>query len=547
MYQNKAKKESSLQYDVVVVGSGLAGLSAALGVCHQASVAVICKDKLGVSNSAWAQGGIAAAVSEQDSPDEHLQDTLEAGANLCDVRASRTVLESGPSAIQFLEDCGVAFTRDGQGYDLGREGGHHQRRILHAGDITGRKIQDALVDEVRRSPIEIYENTMAIDLVRNDRVGGGPPDRVRGLYALDPAGEVQAFQARVVILATGGAGKVYLYTTNPDAATGDGLAMGLRAGLPAANMEFYQFHPTCLYHPDAKNFLLSEALRGEGAKIFSKNGTRILDSVHPLKELAPRDVVARAIDAYLKKSGDDAVYLDCTPDCVENVSGRFPNLYARCLQFGFDMNTDRVPVVPAAHYQCGGLLATVEGETDCKNLFAIGEVACTGLHGANRLASNSLLEAVVQGMMCSERVLAEVRDGPNTPIPIPEWQYGDGDEEKEEVYVSHIWEELRRMMWNYVGIVRTHRRLKQASKRLRMIVEEIHGLYWERRPTRDLLELRNLATVAESVITCANFRRESRGLHYNRDFPEILKQWKGWSIYMPDERACRFESLSEGE
>lgn len=534
------------QYDhqVLIVGSGLAGLATALLLHGKCDVAVVTKDVLGESNSNWAQGGIAAVVDAEDSLEQHVRDTLEAGDGLCDPEVVERIVAAAPQAVALLEQWGVRFARDEHGrYELGREGGHSQRRILHAGDITGYEIQQALVRMVRERGVRVYDRSCALELITSDRVGRGEPGRVLGLYAVGARGEVEVYRAHTVVLATGGAGKVYLYTTNPDAATGDGVAMAARAGLSCVNMEFYQFHPTCLYHPQAKNFLLSEAIRGEGARIVSREGQPIMEGVHPLGDLAPRDVVARAIDRYLKDSGDDCVYLDCRARSEAFLRERFPNLYARCLSFGFDMGREPVPVVPAAHYQCGGIAARLDGTTALAGLRAIGECAYTGLHGANRLASNSLLEALVQAQACADSLLQTLPGAAVRYEVLPAWQYTTRTSAAENVLISHTWDEVRRLMNNYVGIVRSVDRLDRALRRLRLIQDEVHALYWQRRPERNLIELRNLVLVAEMIVRSARFRRESRGLHTMLEYPEARAEWLGTTVIDPQRMDARLQPL----
>jgi L-aspartate oxidase len=510
--------------DFLVIGSGIAGLSYALKVADRGTVSIITKREISETATNLAQGGIASVISPEDSFQAHIQDTMVAGAFLSHEDIVRMVVESGPQAIQDLIDWGVQFTKKADDtYDLTREGGHSQRRILHAQDITGREIERALVEAIHSHPnIRVYENHIAVDLITEGKMAHTPrrPDRCLGAYVLDIQGrEVLTFGARITVLATGGAGKVYLYTCNPDVATGDGVAMAYRAGASIANMEFMQFHPTTLYHPHAKSFLISEAVRGEGAILRRRDGTAFMTNYHEMKDLAPRDIVARAIDNEMKVHGDDCVFLDITHRGPDYIRDRFPNIYETCLSYGIDMTREPIPVVPAAHYLCGGVLVDTWGESDLQSLFAIGEVSCSGLHGANRLASNSLLEGVVFANRAAMRSLERL-SGPAKAFPaIKPWDYGNATNSDEEVVVAHNWDEIRRCMWNYVGIVRSNRRLVRALRRVEMIREEITDYYWDFYPTSDLIELRNIATVAELIIRCALERHESRGLHYNIDYP----------------------------
>jgi L-aspartate oxidase len=508
--------------DVLVIGSGIAGLSFALRVAERASVTLITKKGSADSATNWAQGGIAAVMGADDSFDAHVEDTLRAGAGLCKPEVVRFVVEHGPEAVQSLLELGVHFDlREVGGYDLGREGGHTRRRVLHASDFTGQEIERALVERAERHPnVRILPHTLAVDLVTTGKLGLPGPNRVAGAYVLDAAtGEVSTVEAPTVFLATGGCGKVYLYTSNPDIASGDGIAMAFRAGASVANMEFIQFHPTCLYHPQARSFLISEAVRGEGGTLRTRSGEAFMRRHHPQGDLAPRDVVARAIDAELKRSGDDCVFLDCTHLDPGFVRARFPNIFARCLEYGFDMTKQPLPVVPAAHYLCGGVRTNLSGEADIANLFAAGEVACSGLHGANRLASNSLLEGVVFARAAAREVLARL-PALTAAAEIPDWNPGSAVDPSEAILVNANWDEIRRCMWNYVGIVRSNRRLDRAARRIRVLREEIREYYWNVRLTPDLVELRNLALVADLIVRCAASRRESRGLHYTLDWPE---------------------------
>ncbi len=515
---------NELAFDVLILGTGAAGLRLALDVAPYARVAVLSKGSTQDSNTFHAQGGIAAVLDDSDSVESHIKDTLEAGAGLCDPEAVRFVVERGRAAIEHLVACGVEFSRkqgpDGKPvYHLTREGGHTRRRVVHAADATGQAVSTALVKQAAAHPnITIFENRIAIDLILQPRaIGRG---RCVGAYVFDKlSNSVESFPARLVVLATGGAAKVYLYTSNPDVATGDGVAMAWRAGCRIANMEFTQFHPTCLYHPQAKSFLLTEALRGEGAVLRLPDGSRFMPRFHPQAELAPRDIVARAIDHEMKRLGADCVFLDISHKSPQSIKLNFPMVYRRCLEFGFDLTKGPVPVVPAAHFMCGGVMTDLRGRTDIEGLYAVGEVACTGLHGANRIASNSLLECLVISASAAEDILQVLPGAPQPSVPA-EWRDVGTIDSDEEVVVSHNWDELRRFMWDYVGIVRTNKRLERAQRRVHMLLHEIEEYYGEFRLSADLLELRNLALVADLIIRSALARKESRGLHYTLDYPE---------------------------
>ncbi|MDF2377728.1 MAG: L-aspartate oxidase [Verrucomicrobiales bacterium] len=515
-------------FDFIVVGSGISGLSFALRAAGHGTVAVITKAEASNTNTAWAQGGIACVQSEEDSVDQHVADTLDAGAGLCPEPVVREIVSKGPPAIQELIDWGVEFDEhlDENGEPtlaLGREGGHTQRRVLHHKDTTGREIETKLLAAARGNDrIELLEHHFAIDLITTAKLALATPPRCIGVYALnEDTGEVLTLRSDRVLLCTGGSGKVYLYTTNPDVATGDGVAMAWRAGCEIANMEFVQFHPTCLYHHEMKSFLVTEAMRGEGAELIDKKGRRFMTEYDPRGSLAPRDIVARAIDREIKKTGEPCVFLDITHKPADYIKSRFPNIYETCLTVDIDITKVPIPVVPAAHYQCGGVKTDVNGATSLKGLWAVGEVACTGLHGANRLASNSLLEGVVVSKNALSDTLVKIplsHEFEN--LDVPEWESGDVTDVDELVVIYHNWDEIRRLMWDYVSIVRTTKRLQRAATRLHNLQREVQEFYWNFRVTSELLELRNLVEVAALIVDSAARRKESRGLHYTLDHPE---------------------------
>ncbi len=508
--------------DFLVLGSGIAGLSFALRMARHGEVTVVTKRRRDESATGWAQGGVAAVMHPADSYEKHAADTHTAGAGLCRPEAVDLCVKNGPDVLRWLIDVGTEFTSKRPGeLDLGREGGHSERRVAHAGDVTGAEIMRALLQAVEDEPnICVLPWHMGVDLITHSRLG--KPDRCVGAYVYDEkAGKVETCLARATILATGGAGKVYLYTSNPDVATGDGVAMAYRAGAEVANMEFFQFHPTVLYEPRAKSFLISEALRGEGAVLRLPDGEAFMPRHHKLADLAPRDVVARAIDFEMKRSGSEHVLLDITHKPASFVKDRFPTIYGTCLRYGIDITTDPIPVVPAAHYMCGGVSSDSWGRSSLPGLWVIGETACTGLHGANRLASNSLLEGLVYGQRASEKIAASLDDLHARDFPeVPEWETGSACPSDEAVIITQNWDEVRRLMWNYVGIVRSDSRLRRAARRVALLEEEIREYYWKHLVTRDLLELRNIQTVAELIIACAASRQESRGLHFTIDHPE---------------------------
>lgn len=512
----------ALHFDVLVIGSGLAGQSAAIRLAEFCKVGLICKRTMEDSASAKAQGGIAAVLDSKDSVEDHIRDTLVAGAYLNDRKATRFVVENGKRAINWLIDQGVSFTRENSDYHLTREGGHSTRRVIHVADATGFAVQEVMTANVRRHPnITVLEHHIAIDLITGDKLGLSDK-RCYGAYVLDNLrGEVVTIGAPHTLIATGGAGKVYLYTTSPDTSSGDGIGMAWRAGCRIANMEFIQFHPTSLYHPHAPSFLISEAVRGEGGLLKLPDGTRFMPEHDERAELAPRDVVARAIDFEMKKRGLDCVYLDISHKPAAFLKEHFPNILARCLELGIDITREPIPVVPAAHYTCGGIVVDLHARTDIAGLYAAGEASCTGLHGANRLASNSLLECLVYGEAAAKDILAQAK---TTMPPLPEWDESRVSDPDEEIVIAHNWDELRRFMWDYVGIVRTTKRLQRAQHRIRLLEREIHDYYANFRVCHDLIELRNLVATADLIVRCALKRKESRGLHFSRDYPELLKQ-----------------------
>ena len=514
-----------LQFDTLIIGSGLAGLTLAIKLAEHKKIGLITKKSLTDSASGQAQGGIAAVLSKDDSLEAHIQDTLTAGAGLCDEAATRYIVEHGKAAIDWLISQGVPFTRDESndtGYHLTREGGHSRRRIIHAADATGHAVQKTLIARVLQHPnITVLENHMSVDLITGKKLGR-MDNRCYGVYALNSLkDEVVTIAAQNTILATGGSGKVYLYTTNPDTATGDGIAIAWRAGCRIANMEFVQFHPTCLYHPHAKSFLISEAVRGEGGLLKLPDGRRFMPWHDERAELAPRDIVARAIDFEMKKRGLDCVYLDISHQSVEFLQEHFPTIYARCLTLGINISKEPIPVVPAAHYTCGGVITDLHARTDVRNLYAVGETAYTGLHGANRLASNSLLECLVFADAAVQDILGKPAE---KSFPLPDWDESRVTDADERIVISHNWAELRHFMWDYVGIVRTNKRLQRAQHRIQLLQDEINEYYANFHISPDLLELRNLVLNAELIVQSALSRHESRGLHFSKDYPETLPE-----------------------
>ncbi|WP_299734362.1 L-aspartate oxidase [uncultured Endozoicomonas sp.] len=514
-------------YDVIIIGSGAAGLTTALQLPDHFRIALFSKDSLSAGSTYWAQGGVAAVLDQVgDNIEQHIKDTLIAGAGLCKEASVRHIVEHGQSSIEWLINQGVPFTPDQDqnrpyDYHLTREGGHSSRRIIHADDATGKAISETLIQQVQNKlNIDLYPYHLAIDLITTSKLGIDD-HRCVGAYMLDLKNEaIKVFRSRCTVIASGGASKAYLYTSNTDGASGDGIAMAWRAGCRVANMEFNQFHPTCLYHPNAKSFLISEAVRGEGGLLKRPDGSLFMKNYDPRAELAPRDIVARAIDHEMKRLGADCLYLDISHKPVEFIRSHFPTIYERCLGFDIDITKDPIPIVPAAHYTCGGIVVDEHGQTDTEGLFAIGECSFTGLHGANRLASNSLLECFVSASSCAQKISDNFQHYPQPPT-LPDWDESQVIDSDENVVIAHNWDELRRFMWDYVGIVRTDKRLQRAMHRVRLLQFEIHEFYSNFKVSNDLIELRNLALVSELIIRCAIERKESRGLHYTLDYPEL--------------------------
>ncbi len=515
--------------DVLIVGSGIAGASLALRLADHARVTLLAKSVLSEGSSLYAQGGVAAVLDpREDTFESHIEDTLNAGAGLCHRDTVEFVVRHGPAAIDWLVRHGARFTaaaeQDGPPFHLTREGGHSHRRVVHAADATGRVIETVLIEKLRAHPnVRLLEDHIAVDLITRRKLRRGRDNRILGLYVLDKTrGRVETLAARIVVLATGGASKVYLYTSNPDTSTGDGIAMAWRAGCRVANMEFVQFHPTCLWHPRAKSFLISEAVRGEGGRLTRPDGTPFMQDHDPRGELAPRDIVARAIDFEMKRGGFDHVNLDISHKPADFIREHFPTIHARCQSLGYDMTREPLPVVPAAHYTCGGIMTNLQGRTDLPGLYAIGECAFTGLHGANRLASNSLLACLVFAESAADDIRQALAAGIKPPNELPRWDESRVTDADEQIVVSHNWDELRRTMWDYVGIVRTSKRLERARHRIDLLQEEIRDYYSNFKISNDLIELRNLVTVAELIVRSAMARKESRGLHFTRDHPRSV-------------------------
>jgi len=518
-------------YDALIIGSGASGLTLALCLPDDMKIAVLSKEILTEGSTFYAQGGISAVLDKSDSFESHIADTLDSGAGLCIEDVVRNVVEKGPKAIDWLLDAGVPFTRENNtiegsaGLHLTREGGHSNRRVAHAADASGKAIETTLVSKIKeKKNIDLFEQHIAIDLITTRKLHHHQRNnQCVGAYVLNKKNEkVTIFQSKYTILATGGASKVYLYTSNPDGSSGDGIAMGWRAGCRVSNMEFMQFHPTCLYHPHAKSNLITEAVRGEGGRLLLPNGSRFMHNFDPRGELAPRDIVARTIDHEMKRLGIDSVFLDISHKPKSFIMDHFPNVYATCRKFGYDMSKEPVPVVPAAHYTCGGLIVDKQGQTDLDGLYAIGETTFTGLHGANRMASNSLLECVVYGQAAAQDIIKKHKQSNSVKkITIPEWDESRVTDSDERVVINHNWDEVRRFMWDYVGIVRTSKRLQRARNRIEMLLTEIDEYYSNFRVTSDLIELRNLAEVARLIIRSAQQRKESRGLHFTLDYPDL--------------------------
>ncbi len=525
--------QQSLDYDIIIIGSGAAGLSLALHLPEKSRIAIISKGLLSAGSTSGAQGGIAAVLNHNgDSIEQHLKDTLAAGAGLCNESAARHIIENGQACIEWLIEQGVPFTQDDNldrvyDFHLTREGGHSARRIIHAADATGKAISETLREQVvNRENIDLFENHLAIDLVTRRKLSM-EDNRCLGAYFLDlDSDTIRLFKSRVTVLASGGASKSYLYTSNIDGATGDGIAMAWRAGCRVANMEFNQFHPTCLYHPDAKSFLISEAVRGEGGKLLRPDGSQFMTEYDERAELAPRDIVARAIDYEMKKLGADCLYLDISHKPSEFIKSHFPTIYKRCLKYGIDITQQPIPIVPAAHYTCGGVVVDNNGQTDTPGLYAIGECSFTGLHGANRLASNSLLECFVSARSCARQITDNMNSIHDLIVDIPDWDDSQVTDSDENVVISHNWDELRRFMWDYVGIVRTTKRLQRAANRIELLQSEINEFYSNFKISNDLIELRNLALVSDLIIQCAMNRKESRGLHFTLNHPDLLSEAK---------------------